>query len=740
VNGVRFFFDAKDMELKKANEKRQVIFGFRHAAEDGTLVFDVAYSERGRVTKVDDILRAAKQAGHELDDETLNQAMRVFEKQSEVDYFINKNARAFLQEQFELWMYQYLFAGKNVWDAERLAQLQTLKAIAFKVIDFISQFEDELVKVWNKPKFVRNSHYILTLDHILPAADLWKKIKAHPGMAAQLAEWQALGMIEKGFKLELITTPDLTGAPLHPQYQHLPLDTRHFPDLELEMLALFDDLDAALDGWLVHSENYQALNTMLPKFRGRVKAIHIDPPYNTETSGFLYANTYLHSSWLTMMENRIACSLPLLSNDGSFLCHIDENEYERLKLLFDKYSIPHVGTIIWDKKNPMLGRKGIATQHEYIIWCSHQTSSIYLRNDSILSILQNVKKIIKKHGGTTEQAQKDFLKWINNNSELSGGEKAYRYLDEDGRIFQSVSLGAPEPRKDKKFFIPLLHPKTKKPCPIPSNGFSRTPETLQVMQSRNEIIFGDDETGQPRRKVFLTKESKRQISSVIRDASRGKMDVDKLGLEFPYCHPVSLYEKTNGAATDSSSNQIVADYFAGSGTTAHSIMNLNRSDDGQRKYILVEMGEHFETVLLPRVKKVAFCSKWKNGKPVFEKDEGGMSHFVKYYELEQYEDALRRARYADADLFNNPFDDPYHQYVFLRDTKMLDSVEIDAAQDQVHFHPERLYADIDLAETLSNLRGKWIKRITAETVEFADGETMSLSDPDWHTIKPLVWW
>jgi adenine-specific DNA-methyltransferase len=357
-----------------------------------------------------------------------------------------------------------------------------------------------------------------------------------------------------------------------------------------------------------------------------------------------------------------------------------------------------------------------------------------------LSILQNVKKIIKKHGGTTEQAQKDFLKWINNNSELSGGEKAYRYLDEDGRIFQSVSLGAPEPRKDKKFFIPLLHPKTKKPCPIPSNGFSRTPETLQVMQSRNEIIFGDDETGQPRRKVFLTKESKRQISSVIRDASRGKMDVDKLGLEFPYCHPVSLYEKTNGAATDSSSNQIVADYFAGSGTTAHSIMNLNRSDDGQRKYILVEMGEHFETVLLPRVKKVAFCSKWKNGKPVFEKDEGGMSHFVKYYELEQYEDALRRARYADADLFNNPFDDPYHQYVFLRDTKMLDSVEIDAAQDQVHFHPERLYADIDLAETLSNLRGKWIKRITAETVEFADGETMSLSDPDWHTIKPLVWW
>ncbi|NMB58714.1 MAG: hypothetical protein GYA12_06070 [Chloroflexi bacterium] len=188
------------------------------------------------------------------------------------------------------------------------------------------------------------------------------------------------------------------------------------------------------------------------------------------------------------------------------------------------------------------------------------------------------------------------------------------------------------------------------------------------------------------------------------------------------------------------------DFFAGSGTTAHSVININRdNEDSKRKYILVEMGEHFNTVILPRVKKVAFSDKWKDGKA-----NGGMgiSHFVKYYDLEQYEDVLRNVQYADADLFQNPYDDPYHSYVFLRDVKQLHSVDVDTENNTVHFHPERLYPDpenpsgtsIDLAETLSQRRGRWIKRITAEYVELDDGERLSLTDPDWQVIKPLVWW
>jgi DNA methylase len=199
-----------------------------------------------------------------------------------------------------------------------------------------------------------------------------------------------------------------------------------------------------------------------------------------------------------------------------------------------------------------------------------------------------------------------------------------------------------------------------------------------------------------------------------------------------------LYERLIG--TIAFSEDITLDFFAGSGTTAHVIMNMNRQDGGKRRYILVEMGEYFKTIILPRIKKVAFCSKWKDGKPAFEKGEGGLSHFVKYYALEQYEDVLRRARYQNADLFDNPYEDPYHRYVFLRDLKNLDTLEVDYAHNAVHFHPGRLYDGIDLAETLSNLRGKWIKRLTAEYVEFEDGEHISLTDPDWRLIKPLVWW
>jgi hypothetical protein len=177
-------------------------------------------------------------------------------------------------------------------------------------------------------------------------------------------------------------------------------------------------------------------------------------------------------------------------------------------------------------------------------------------------------------------------------------------------------------------------------------------------------------------------------------------------------------------------------------------MNLNREDGGRRKYLLVEMGEHFHTVILPRIKKVAFCAKWKDGKPVLpsphsEGGEGGtsgMSQFVKYYALEQYEETLRRAHYADGDLFDDPHQDPYHAYVFLRDRKLLDGLEIDRQAGRARFYPERLYPDIDLAETLSHLKGKWIRRITREFVEFEDGERAGLSDPDWEAFKPMIWW
>ena len=184
-------------------------------------------------------------------------------------------------------------------------------------------------------------------------------------------------------------------------------------------------------------------------------------------------------------------------------------------------------------------------------------------------------------------------------------------------------------------------------------------------------------------------------------------------------------------------DDLCLDFFGGSGTTAHAVINSNRKDAGNRRYVLVEMAKYFDSVILPRIKKVVFCEKWKGGKAA---SGDGVSHFLKYCQLEQYEEALRRVNYGEADLFDDPNKDPYHQYVFLRDLKMLDALEVATKENTVKVDLSKLYDGIDVPGTLSNLTGKWIKRIAADWVEFEDGEVVDTKNLGWKRIKPLIWW
>jgi len=725
VDGIKFFFDASNMALKKANEKRDVIYAFRHRQEsDGTLVFDVAYTERGRTTKEDEILKAVKQAGGSLTAETLNQAFRVFEKQSEVDFFINKDARAFLQEQFDLWMYQYLFKGKSIWDAGRLAQLQALKDIAFKIIEFISQFEDELVKIWNKPKFVRNSHYIITLDK-LAGTPVFDRLLAHPNLPQQIQEWNDLGMLGDDFNTDMLVKRDLTGDWYTPAYKYLPLDTRHFTDLELDILGLFDDLDASLDGWLVHSENYQALNTLVPKYRERIRSVYIDPPYNSKSTEILYLNTYKHSSWLTMMENRLGVSKNFCTIDGSHVIAIDENEQETLGNLLLGIFPYHTRTCV----SVIHNKKGIqgdyfSYNHDFAYFCLPPSLGEINGNPIPKEEWEYVS--LRKWGteSTRDTAKNCFYPICVKGNEIVGfGE----VCPED---FHPVSSNIK--RKDEIIEVfPIDKSKVERKWRYARNSVESILPLLKVVETKDgEIQIVKARDFQQYKTVW--------DNSLYIAGDHGTRLLTDMGI-FPdeNLYPKSVYAVKDAIHAISIKTSVVLDYFAGSGTTAHAVMNLNREDGGKRKYILVEMGEHFNTVILPRVKKVAFSDSWKEGKASGGK---GMSHFVKYYALEQYEDVLRQAQYEESDLFNNPYEDPYHSYVFLRDLKLLHSVDVDAETNSVHFHPERLYPDIDLAETLSQRCGKWIKRITADFVEFEDGEKVSLTDPNWRLIKPLVWW
>jgi len=584
----------------------------------------------------------------------LEHHLRQYTRRNTSDFFIHKDLRGFLSRELDFYLKNEVLnldemenAGEN--HAEGWFQMmRAIKTVGGRIIDFLDQIECFQKMLWEKRKFITETQYCITVGNIDESF--------YPDIAAcepQWAEWKALFHIDEE-ETNLFNVGKnkkdkrIAFLKAHPT---LVLDTKHYDQKFVDrLLGSFGDLDEMTDGLLIHSENWHALNLLLEKYREKVKCVHIDPPYNTQTSGFLYKNDYQHSSWLAMMHNRIAAGVLLLSADGAFLCHIDENEYEVLHLLFTNIGIPDGGTIVWDKKNPMLGRQGIATQHEYILWRTRNESSVYLRPKNIRIILARAESLVREHGSVNEQVRRKFSDWISSCEDLTGGERAYRLIDDDGRVFQSVAMGAPEPRTSPKFHIPLVHPVTKKKCPVPGNGWSRAPETLQELIEKNEIIFGEDETVQPRRKVFLKADSGRQVSSVISDSGRGKNDVVRLGLEFPYCHPVSLYEELLGAAV-TEGNQTVLDHFAGSGTTGHAVINLNREEGGNRTFILVEIGQYFDTVLLPRIKKVTFTPEWKDGKPkrMATQEEAERSpRIVKYLRLESYEDALNNIEFDDA--------------------------------------------------------------------------------------------
>ena len=190
---------------------------------------------------------------------------------------------------------------------------------------------------------------------------------------------------------------------------------------------------------------------------------------------------------------------------------------------------------------------------------------------------------------------------------------------------------------------------------------------------RGDIIFGADETVQPRYKMYLSYDTKKQMTSVISNAIKGKTELTKLGFDFPYCHSTSFYHSILSSCTVRDDANVVLDFFAGSGTTGNTIINLNRDDDGNRKYILVEMGDYFETVTKPRIQKVIYSEDWKDGKPVSRK---GISHCMKYIRLEQYEDTLNNLIVKDEssiwtgdEQFNNSY-----MLGYMLDTETKDSL------------------------------------------------------------------
>lgn len=341
-------------EYRLPTEYEAARHGARNKAQEAIL--DEAAPKILRAV-TDDILGAALEApsatGQEKKEEAppsvLRRRLTHFTRKNTSDFFVHKNLNAFLRQELEFFIRDQIVHEADLeGDFEpRRRMLRVFLKLADTVITFLAQIEDAQKQLFEKKKFVLRTDYLVSVQNI--PRDLWSAVLAN---RAQLTEWKDLFAFEP--KSDVFNFKGKINQSVLEQQPSLVVDTRHFPaDFTARLLESIEDIDEQTDGVIIHGENFQSLNLMMQRYRGQVKCTHIDPPYNTDTSGFLYKNSYRHASWLAMMRDRFNMAIPLMGANGHLLCHIDENEYERLKILLDSQSIPDAGTVVWDKRNPM---------------------------------------------------------------------------------------------------------------------------------------------------------------------------------------------------------------------------------------------------------------------------------------------------------------------------------------------------------------------------------------------------
>ena len=380
----------------------------------------------------------------------------------------------------------------------------------------------------------------------------------------------------------------------------------------------------------IEGDNLEVLKLLQKSYLGKVKMIYIDPPYNTGND-FVYhddfarsqaeedlfagnvdelgnryckntdSNGRYHSDWCSMIYSRLMIARSLLTEDGVIFINMDENEISNLQKICSEIfgEKNDLGTIVWDKRNPKGDSRGISYQHEYIIAYSKdfftftQSCKLNRPKKNAQMILDKAARLFAKVSSnyTLEMCNSDFSEWIKSKkTELSGGESAYNKIDENGDVYQSVSMAWPNKKKaPDEYFIPLVHPITKKVCPVPERGWRNPPATMKELENKGLIIYGSDESTQPRRKYLLKDNMFENIPSLI---YYGGSDTDILTeMKIPFDTPKVVDIVKEHIQSLSNNNSFILDFFSGSATTAHAVMQLNAEDGGNRKFILVQLPE-----------------------------------------------------------------------------------------------------------------------------------------------------
>lgn len=365
----------------------------------------------------------------------------------------------------------------------------------------------------------------------------------------------------------------------------------------------------------IEGDNLDALKLLRETHGGRIKLIYIDPPYNTG-SDFVYKDDFsrregqgsgerLHSGWLSMMYPRLRLARELLAEDGAILIYIDENEVANLQQLcaevFGEENA--LGVIVWDKRNPKGDARAIAQQHEYIVAYARNREALLAARGGLHRPKKNAAAILKRAGQlfrrisknyTLAAANADFAAWLRAQRDFSAGERAYKYIDEKGDVYRPVSMAWPnKKRPPDEYFQPLLHPATGKPCPVPARGWRNPPATMQKMLREGRILFGKDETTIPNSKYLLRENMEENLPSLLYHGGSDTELLEQLGIPFDTPKPLAICQEHIAAFT--SGSDMVLDFFSGSATVAHAVLQQNAEDGGQRRFIMVQWPEPVRT-------------------------------------------------------------------------------------------------------------------------------------------------
>lgn len=557
------------------------------------------------------------------------------------DYFIHKDLGGFLSRELDFYIKnEVLFIDDlNTRDEQeflkQLSKIKAIKKIGEKIIAFLAQLENFQKKLWLKKKMVVECNYCITLDRV--PKDLYPEILNNQ---AQIKEWIKLFAIDeiKAAKTGGLFTEDKVGFsnPLTLEFLHqnpyLVIDTAFFSEtFKWQLISSIENFDEQCDGLLINSDNFHALSLLENRFTSQIDVTYIDPPYNTDATPILYKNNFKDSSWLSLIENRISKSLRFLNeNHGSLSVAIDDIEVDYLtnliKQSYSQYEIHRV--IVNHYPGSGTGRSNVSRTHEYNIFAIPKDGDI-LRG-------------AEKEDGERERSFRRA--GTGDNNYRKGRPNSFFAIVVDKITCQIIRLEEPPlgdnyPKTDTidgfKRIYPIGEDGTERVWSLSYEGALKALEDKMLLCTKNFTIirkYNDEKARDLLQSVWL--------SNKFNATSNGtNLLTDIFGKSGLFSYPKSV--NTVLTAIDSilqnTTNGIVLDYFGGSGTTAHSVILRNRIGYDYTKFILVEMGEYFETVTKPRIQKVIYSKDWKDGKPLSRE---GISHCFKYMRLESYEDTL----------------------------------------------------------------------------------------------------